>query len=222
MNVLRLRINAHRAIIDSARIRGRKPQEEGAPTRPRTPCKLNSSHENRGARLRDACAKLVWDFQVVPNIICKSVNLSKWFCTRCWERVGQWKKWSLRTAHFLPDLFSNGYFMHGWGHKRQISEVRLVRKKILYNFLKFCSATPWPVMSQQMLTRRKNMRLESGNNQSKWTPGMPQSLHSFAWWLNLPGAWFYADVDGNFYEMQPIFLALLHMPRVATLRSVYL
>ena len=83
MNVLRLLINAHRAIIDSARIRGRKPQEEGAPTRPRTPCKLNSSHENRGARLRDACAKLVWDFQVVPNIICKSVNLLKWFCTRC-------------------------------------------------------------------------------------------------------------------------------------------
>ena len=83
MNVLRL-INAHRAIIDSARIRGRKTQEERAPTRPRTPCKLNSSHENRGARLRDACAKLVWDFQVVPNIICKSVNLLKWFCTRCW------------------------------------------------------------------------------------------------------------------------------------------
>ena len=80
----RLHINAHRAIIDSARIRGRKTQEEGAPTRPRTPCKLNSSHENRGARLRDACAKLVWDFQVVPNIICKSVNLLKWFCTRCW------------------------------------------------------------------------------------------------------------------------------------------
>ena len=52
MNVLRLLINAHRAIIDSARIRGRKTQEkEGAPTRPRTPCKLNSSHENKGARL---------------------------------------------------------------------------------------------------------------------------------------------------------------------------
>ena len=116
------------------------------------------------------------------------------------------KKWSLRTAHFLPDLSPNDYFTHGWGHKRQISVVRLVRKKILYNFLKFCWAAPWPVMSQQMLTRRKNMRLESGNNQSKWTPGMPQSLHSFAWWLNLPGAWFYADVDGNFYEMQPIFL----------------
>jgi len=31
MNVLRLHINAHRAIIDSARIRGRKTQEELGP-----------------------------------------------------------------------------------------------------------------------------------------------------------------------------------------------
>ena len=37
MNVLRLLINAHRAIIDSARIRGRKAQEERGPYKTQDP-----------------------------------------------------------------------------------------------------------------------------------------------------------------------------------------
>ena len=76
-----------------------------------------------------------------------------------------------------------------------------------------------------MLTRRKNMRLESGNNQSKWTPGMPKALRVF---IASHDGLICLVLDstlmlmGTFMKCNRYFCVILHMPRVATLRSVYL